>query len=133
MAVAELDGRPVVVSGGEDRTVRVWDLATGAPVGDPFTGHTGAVNAVAVAELDGRPVVVSGSDDRTVRVWDLATGAPVGDPFTGHTERGDRGGGRRSWTAARWWSPAATRDGAGVGPGHRHPGRATRSPATPAR
>ena len=59
-----------------DRTVRVWDLATGAPVGDPFTGHAGPVSAVAVAELDGRPVVISGSDDRTVRVWDLATGAP---------------------------------------------------------
>ena len=84
VAAAELDGRPVVISGSDDRTVRVWDLATGAPVGDPFTGHNGSVNAVAAAELDGRPVVISGSGDRTVRVWDLATGAPVGDPFTGH-------------------------------------------------
>jgi WD40 repeat protein len=63
----------------------VWDLATGAPVGRPFTGHDDGVNAVAAGELDGRPVVISGSDDATVRVWDLATGAPVGDPFTGHT------------------------------------------------
>ena len=39
VAAAELDGRPVVISGSDDRTVRVWDLATGAPVGDPFTGH----------------------------------------------------------------------------------------------
>ena len=84
VAVAELEGRPVVVSGSGDGTVRVWDLATGTPVGDPFTGHTGDVNAVAVAELEGRPVVVSGSSDGTVRVWDLATGTPVGDPFTGH-------------------------------------------------
>ena len=53
----------------------MWDLATGdAWSGDPFTGHTGAVRAVAVGELDGRPVVVSGSSDGTVRVWDLATG-----------------------------------------------------------
>ena len=58
--------------------------------------------AVAVGELDGRPVVISGSDDGTVRVWDLATGAPVGDPFTGHAGCGEFGGGRRSWTAARW-------------------------------
>ena len=29
MAVGELDGRPVVVSGAEDSTVRAWDLATG--------------------------------------------------------------------------------------------------------
>jgi WD40 repeat protein len=62
--------------------VRVWDLATGAPVGDPFTGHRARVVAVAAAELDGRPVVISGSADGTVRVWDLATGAPTGGPFT---------------------------------------------------
>ena len=53
----------MVISGGDDRTVRVWDLATGAPVGDPLTGHTGSVYAVAVRRLDGRPVVVSGGSD----------------------------------------------------------------------
>jgi WD40 repeat protein len=67
--------------------VRVWDLATGGPVGAPFTGHAGGVTAVAVGELDGYPVVVSGSSDRTVRVWDLATGGPVSAPFTGHAGR----------------------------------------------
>jgi hypothetical protein len=84
VAVGERHGRSVIVSGGEDQTVRVWDLATGQPVGDPFTGHTGGVNAVATAQLAGRPVAVTGGSDATVRVWDLATGRPVGDPFTGH-------------------------------------------------
>ena len=72
VAVGELDGRPVAVSGGADGTVRVSDLASGTPAGDPLTGHAGWVRAVAVGELDGRPVVVSGGDDGTVRVWDLA-------------------------------------------------------------
>ena len=31
----------MVITGSDDKTVRVWDLATGAPVGDPFTGHSG--------------------------------------------------------------------------------------------
>ena len=130
VAAAELDGRPVVISGSDDETVRVWDLATGAPVGDPFTGHGDWVRAVAAAELDGRPVVISGSDDRTVRVWDLATGAPVGDPFTGHGGWVRCGGGRRSWTAARWSSPAATTGRCGCGTWPPAPRSAARSPAT---
>ncbi len=58
--------------------LRVWDVATGDPVGDPFTGHGDWVSAVAVGELDGRAVVVSGGWDQAVRVWDVATGDPVG-------------------------------------------------------
>ena len=65
--------------------MRVWDLATGAPVGDPFAGHDGRCErGGGRRSWTGRPVVISGGGDRTVRVWDLATGAPVGDPFAGH-------------------------------------------------
>ena len=86
VAAAELDGRPVIISGGDDRTVRAWDLATGTPIGQPLTGHDGPVNAVAAAELDGRPVIISGGEDGTVRAWDLAAGTPIGQPLTGHTD-----------------------------------------------
>ena len=73
------DGTPVIVSGGDDGTVRVWRLADGTPVGDPLTGHDGAVRAVAVGTLpDGTPVIVSGGDDGTVRVWRLAAAPPSG-------------------------------------------------------
>jgi WD40 repeat protein len=85
VVVAELDGRPVVVSGSGDQTVQVSDLATGDLVGNPFTGHTNLVNAVTVAELDGHPVVLSGSDDHTVQVWNLADFTRAGVPFTSHT------------------------------------------------
>ncbi|MFJ5731540.1 WD40 repeat domain-containing protein [Streptomyces paradoxus] len=68
-------GQVVAVTGGEDGTVRVWDLITGAPVGEPLTGHSARVRAVATAVLaDGRVVVVTGSSDSAVRVWDLSTG-----------------------------------------------------------
>ena len=43
VAVGERDGRPVIVSGGSDRTVRVWDLQTGEPALGPLTGHDGMV------------------------------------------------------------------------------------------
>ncbi|GAA4292317.1 hypothetical protein GCM10023086_02140 [Streptomyces venetus] len=84
VACTVLDGRAVAVSGAEDATVRMWDLATGHR-SEPLTGHTGPVEAVTCTELDGRPVAVSASADGTVRVWDLAPGRPVGAPLTGHT------------------------------------------------
>lgn len=84
VAVTELDGVTVAVTGSSDQTVRVWDLTTGQQLGEPFTGHTGSVTAVAVAELNGDPIVVTGAADRTVRIWDLTTGQQVGQPFAGH-------------------------------------------------
>ena len=83
VAVGQRQGRPVIVSGSYDQTVRVWDLDTGEPVLGPLN-HDGGVNAVAVGQLRGRPVIISGSWDRTVRVWDLDTGEPAIDPLTGH-------------------------------------------------
>ena len=54
-------------------------MADGRPVGEPLTGHTGHVTAVAVGALpDGTPVIVSGGHDGTVRVWRLADGTLVG-------------------------------------------------------
>jgi WD40 repeat protein len=93
------DGTPVIVSGSRAGPVRVWRLARrrsgrarlwrradGTPVGQPLTGHTGTVWAVAIGALpDGTPVIVSGGDDGTVRVWRLADGTPAGPPLTGHT------------------------------------------------
>ncbi|POY22191.1 hypothetical protein C3469_24175, partial [Mycobacterium kansasii] len=72
-----------IASGGADNTLRLWDAATGKPVGAPLTGHTAPVLSVAFSP-DGRRIV-SGSDDKTLRLWDAATGAPIGAPLTGHT------------------------------------------------
>ena len=77
-------GGRLAVSGGDDGTVRVWDLAAGQPLGEPLTGHYSLVYEVAVGELDGRPIAVSGGDDGTVRMWDLAAGQQLGQPLTGH-------------------------------------------------
>ncbi|CDF38040.1 WD40-repeat containing protein [Chondrus crispus] len=78
------DGRRVVVSGSFDKSVRVWDVETGAQVGEALVGHMGWVHSVAMSG-DGRRVV-SGSFDRSVRVWDVETGAQVGEALVGHTD-----------------------------------------------
>ncbi|CAG7848072.1 COMPASS-like H3K4 histone methylase component WDR5B {ECO:0000303/PubMed:19567704} Short=AtWDR5B {ECO:0000303/PubMed:19567704} [Serendipita indica DSM 11827] len=77
------DGRRVV-SGSDDRTVRLWDVETGAQIGSPLEGHTGWVMSVAFSP-DGQRIV-SGSSDRTVRLWDVETGAQIGSPLEGHTD-----------------------------------------------
>jgi len=68
-AGAQPDRTPVIISGGDDGTVRVWRLADGTPVGQPLTGHDDEVTAVAVGALpDGTPVIVSSGLD-AMRVW----------------------------------------------------------------
>ena len=58
-AAGMLDGRPIVATGGDDRTLRVWDAGTGQQIGR-YTFSAG-VWKVAVAP-DGRLVVGFGSD-----------------------------------------------------------------------
>jgi WD40 repeat protein len=75
------DGR-VLASGSKDRTVRLWDMKSGAAIGTPLKGHEGEVLSVAFSP-DGR-VIASGSNDRTVWLWDAKSGAPIGAPLKGH-------------------------------------------------
>lgn len=60
-----------IVSSGDDRSVKVWDAATGEEL-VKLTGHTAGVMQ-AVFSPDGTKIF-SGSSDRTVRVWDAASG-----------------------------------------------------------
>ncbi|GAA5901607.1 hypothetical protein JCM6882_006021 [Rhodosporidiobolus microsporus] len=61
----------IVVSGGCDRDVRVWEVETGHCL-HVLRGHTSTIRCMRV--LDGRPIAVSGSRDKTVRVWDIERG-----------------------------------------------------------
>jgi hypothetical protein len=84
--VGELGGRPIAVSGGNDNSVRVWDLDAEELAYEPLVGHDGNVLAVAMGSLGDRPIAVSASDDCTVRVWDLEAGKPLGRPLEGHDD-----------------------------------------------
>ena len=91
------DGKRIA-AGNSDGTVRVWDAATGRPVGQPMTGHTGSVNSVAFS-LDGK-LIASGSSDQTVRLWNAAsrpTSRPAADRPQG---RGTQRGVRSRWDFA---------------------------------
>jgi WD40 repeat protein len=81
-ATFSCDGKQIV-SGSEDRTIRVWDAQTGNPVLGPLKMHTRGVYSVAFSPNGRR--FASGSRDKTILVWHALTGKVVAGPFKGHT------------------------------------------------
>ncbi|KAF2490874.1 WD40 repeat-like protein [Lophium mytilinum] len=71
-AVAFSQDGSLLASGSLDRTVRIWDAATGA-LQQTLHGHGQYVGAVAFSS-DSSKLLASGSQDTTIRVWDVATG-----------------------------------------------------------
>jgi tetratricopeptide (TPR) repeat protein len=62
------DGK-AVLSGCYDNTARLWDAATGRPLGPPMA-HQAGVSAVAFSP-DGK-AVLTGCYDKTARLWDVS-------------------------------------------------------------
>ncbi|KAL1992752.1 hypothetical protein VTN49DRAFT_3508 [Thermomyces lanuginosus] len=69
----------VLVSGGCDREVRVWNMATGKCL-HRLRGHNSTVRCLKMAD---RNTAISGSRDTTLRIWDIVTGTCRGI-LTGH-------------------------------------------------
>src|SRR5262249_18570637 len=80
------DGRRLV-SGGMDRTARLWDAVTGQPVGAPLR-HSNYVLAAALSP-DGR-TVLTGCRDQAARLWGAAD-----RPAGGGAAEGRAGGAAR--------------------------------------
>ena len=60
------DGQRVVTA-SDDKTARLWDAASGKPIGEPMK-HEGDVNSAQFSP-DGQRVVTA-SQDNTARLWD---------------------------------------------------------------
>ncbi|MCY7320964.1 MAG: serine/threonine protein kinase [Phormidesmis sp. CAN_BIN36] len=66
-AVAIAPNRQHIASGSEDKTLRLWDLATGKGVG-VLQGHTQFVQSIAFHPH--QSVLVSAGRDRLIKLWD---------------------------------------------------------------
>ncbi|KAI8954576.1 WD40-repeat-containing domain protein [Xylaria longipes] len=60
----------ILVSGGCDRDVRVWDMTNGACL-HTLRGHTSTVRCLKMSDAN---TAISGSRDTTLRVWDIRQG-----------------------------------------------------------
>src|SRR5262249_20252510 len=110
------DGKVARSARGPD--ARLWDTATGRPLGPPLT-HRGDVLAAAFSPDGG--TVATGGGARAARLWDVAAGTQVGVPLLHVAEvtalafspdgrtiltlsSGERGGGDQG--SARFWDVA---------------------------
>lgn len=94
VACGIVDEVPVAVTSGYDELVRVWDLRTGQPHGEPVNGRAGArpiaalpaykgqyrPQVVGCTVLGGAPVAITLTAGE-IQVWNLRTQALLG-PFT---------------------------------------------------
>jgi WD40 repeat protein len=100
-----------VVTASEDGTARIWNVATGAPIGEPLK-HDQVVRSAMLSPDGGR--VLTCCAGGAARVWDVSTRAPIGKPLqhessvlsTSFSSDGTRvltesaGGVARVWNAA---------------------------------
>jgi small GTP-binding protein len=112
------DGKRALI-GGDDITVRLWDIETGRCL-RVLEGHTKTVHGVAWSADQRR--AISGSNDKTVRLWDVETGRCIrilkshrvdvfsvawsGDQF--HAFSGDARGGIRVWDLSKFVTETRT-------------------------
>ncbi|WP_432252054.1 WD40 repeat domain-containing protein [Streptomyces sp. HNM1019] len=99
LTAANLDGRPVVVTGGgrgdlsfpegsdrEGGAVRVWDVRTGRKVGKTLTGHVLGVDSLTTLSCDQGLLAVSSCEEGTLLAWNLTRGGePVAAITGGYT------------------------------------------------
>ncbi len=72
------DGK-TILAGGEGTSVRLWDVDSARPIGQPMVPEEGLIRSP-VFSRDCKTIVTTGGA-KTARLWDAATGLLVGQPL----------------------------------------------------
>lgn len=77
------DGQRMVVA--TIKGLRLYDVSTGNPVGEPWITAPSADSAIVALAFDPDGSYVVSADTRTsqLQLWDVRTGRPIGNPLTG--------------------------------------------------
>ncbi|MGI8837561.1 MAG: caspase family protein [Pyrinomonadaceae bacterium] len=81
LSIAFTSDSKLMASGSVDRTIVLWDPATGNQL-LTLKGHKGTVSSVAFSPDD--KMLASGSADNTIKIWDVAAGREK-QTLSGHT------------------------------------------------
>ncbi|KAG2125183.1 WD40-repeat-containing domain protein [Suillus bovinus] len=82
-AVAVFPNKRRMVTGSDDKTLRLWDLETGVVL-KKMEGHSGGVKALAVSR-DGQ-IIASGDENGEVIAWHGESGESITQPIKAHSE-----------------------------------------------
>jgi eukaryotic-like serine/threonine-protein kinase len=72
------DGKTILTAGG-DKTARLWDAATGGPIGQPLT-HPDVVECVAFSP-GGKTILTACTMQKTAWLWDADSRQRIGQPL----------------------------------------------------
>ena len=70
------DGTEILASGGLDKTIRIWDIASRSGL-TVLRGHAASVSFVVAFDNGAARLLASGSLDKSVRVWDVVAGTTL--------------------------------------------------------
>ena len=68
-----------IVSSGRDKTIRIWDISSGAIVGEPLKGHDYGIRSVAVSP-NGKMLISVSCDDWKIKFWDIEIVKQIEEP-----------------------------------------------------